>query len=103
MFGRRGARPFNFDEMLRMLRTNDGKGEWFTVSDAPATEPRSPSGTRSAARTTVAGLLLGLVIALAGYHKTRRRSVPVAAESPKLRGFGSVRSRRFIDHDPRFQ
>jgi hypothetical protein len=35
VFGRRGARPFNFDEMLRLLRTNDGKGDWFTVSDQP--------------------------------------------------------------------
>ncbi|MFN2516063.1 MAG: hypothetical protein ABR556_07595 [Pyrinomonadaceae bacterium] len=35
VFGRRGARPFNFDEMMRMLRTNDGKGDWFTVSDTP--------------------------------------------------------------------
>jgi hypothetical protein len=35
VFGRRGARPFNFDEIMRMLRTNDGKGDWFTVSDTP--------------------------------------------------------------------
>jgi hypothetical protein len=35
VFGRRGARPFNFDEMMRMLRTNDGLGDWFTVSDTP--------------------------------------------------------------------
>jgi hypothetical protein len=35
VFGRRGARPFNFDEMLRMLRVNDGTGDWFKVSDAP--------------------------------------------------------------------
>ena len=35
VFGRRGARPFNFDEMLRMLRTNDGRGEWFRVNDKP--------------------------------------------------------------------
>ena len=35
VFGRRGARPFNFDEIMRLLRTNDGKGEWFTVSDIP--------------------------------------------------------------------
>ena len=35
VFGRRGARPFNFDEIMRMLRTNDGKGDWFTVTDAP--------------------------------------------------------------------
>ncbi|HEX5885000.1 MAG TPA: hypothetical protein VFY67_10725 [Pyrinomonadaceae bacterium] len=38
VFGRRGARPFNYDEILRMLRTNDGRGEWFRVSDQP---PRS--------------------------------------------------------------
>ena len=31
VFGRRGARPFNFDEIMRMLRTDDGKGDWFTV------------------------------------------------------------------------
>jgi hypothetical protein len=35
VFGRRGARPFNFDEMMRLLRTNDGKGDWFTVIDTP--------------------------------------------------------------------
>jgi len=31
VFGRRGARPFTYDEMLRMLRTNDGRGDWFRV------------------------------------------------------------------------
>jgi len=35
VFGRRGARPFNFDEILRMLRTKDGNGDWFKVSDVP--------------------------------------------------------------------
>ncbi len=35
VFGRRGARPFNFDEMMRLLRTNDGRGDWFTVNDTP--------------------------------------------------------------------
>lgn len=39
VFGRRGARPFNFDELMRMLRTNDGKGDWFTVSDTPLKPP----------------------------------------------------------------
>ena len=41
VFGRRGARPFNFDEMMRMLRTNDGRGDWFTVTDAPLTSPKN--------------------------------------------------------------
>jgi hypothetical protein len=40
VFGRRGARPFNFDEIMRMLRTNDGKGDWFTVMDAPPNPPK---------------------------------------------------------------
>lgn len=35
VFGRRGARPFNFEEVMRMLRTNNGTGEFFTVSDEP--------------------------------------------------------------------
>ena len=41
VFGRRGARPFNFDEMMGMLRTNDGKGDWFTVTDTPASPPKN--------------------------------------------------------------
>ena len=39
VFGRRGARPFTYDEMIRMLRTNDGRGDWFKVSDSPASAP----------------------------------------------------------------
>jgi hypothetical protein len=39
VFGRRGARPFNYDEMLRMLRTNNGRGDWFRVSDKPQMTP----------------------------------------------------------------
>ncbi len=39
VFGRRGARPFTFNELMRMLRSDDGKGEFFWVSD----EPNKPS------------------------------------------------------------
>jgi hypothetical protein len=35
VFGRRGARPFTLEEMLKMLKTNDGQGDWFRVSDTP--------------------------------------------------------------------
>ncbi|PYT01706.1 MAG: hypothetical protein DMF63_02345 [Acidobacteria bacterium] len=35
VFGRRGARPFRFDEVMRMLRTYDGTGDFFGVSDKP--------------------------------------------------------------------
>jgi hypothetical protein len=41
VFGRRGARPFNFGEIMRMLRTNDGRGDWFTVTDAPPGPPKN--------------------------------------------------------------
>jgi hypothetical protein len=40
VFGRRGARPFNYEEILRMLRTKDGRGDWFRVTDNP---PRLPT------------------------------------------------------------
>jgi hypothetical protein len=42
VFGRRGARPFNFDEIMRMLLTDDGKGNWFVVSNTPSTLPAPP-------------------------------------------------------------
>jgi hypothetical protein len=37
VFGRRGARPFTLTEIMRMLRTNDGRGDWLHVSDNPRT------------------------------------------------------------------
>ena len=42
VFGRRGARPFNLDEIMRMLRTENGNGEFFTVTDQAGTKPREP-------------------------------------------------------------
>lgn len=39
VFGRRGARPFNLSEVIRMLRTRDGSGDYFQVSDTPHTQP----------------------------------------------------------------
>jgi len=35
VFGRRGAKPFGFEDVMRMLRTNSGTGDFFTVSDQP--------------------------------------------------------------------
>ena len=35
VFGRRGARPFGFEDVMKMLRTNNGTGEFFQVSDEP--------------------------------------------------------------------
>jgi hypothetical protein len=39
VFGRRGARPFTFEEMMRLLRINDGRGDWFKVNDTPTAPP----------------------------------------------------------------
>src|SRR5206468_5669853 len=47
VFGRRGARPFSAEEVQRMLRTNGGKGDYFSVSDEPATEPRKFASTNT--------------------------------------------------------
>jgi hypothetical protein len=33
VFGRRGARPFDYEDVMRMLRTNDGAGDFFEVTD----------------------------------------------------------------------
>lgn len=35
VFGRRGATPFGYEDVMRMLRTNSGTGDFFTVSDQP--------------------------------------------------------------------
>jgi hypothetical protein len=40
VFGRRGARPFTFAEVQRMLRTDEGRGDLFSVTDDPTTQPR---------------------------------------------------------------
>jgi hypothetical protein len=47
VFGRRGARPFNYDEILRMFRTNDGRGDWFRVTDAPPKPAVATSTTQT--------------------------------------------------------
>ncbi len=39
VFGRRGARPFNLLETMRLMRTDGGAGQFFTVTDRPATKP----------------------------------------------------------------
>jgi hypothetical protein len=78
VFGRRGARPFRYDEMMRLMRTQDGTGEFFKVSD----EPKKPT-----AKKTEAGddsffskfLNLFLMLGLAGIIvikvRTRQREV----------------------------
>ncbi len=35
VFGRRGAHPFGYEDVMRLLKTNDGTGNFFQVSDDP--------------------------------------------------------------------
>ncbi len=64
VFGRRGARPFRLDELNRMLRTNDGAGEFFRVTDKPKKRvaASSPGGSFS----ELVGWLLMITIPVAG-------------------------------------
>ncbi|HEX6190559.1 MAG TPA: hypothetical protein VFZ40_21080, partial [Pyrinomonadaceae bacterium] len=74
VFGRRGARPFTSAEMQRVLRTNGGQGEYFSVSDEPATEPRAAQG--SAPSRLLLGLAFGFGILAVGYRGFRRTKAP---------------------------
>lgn len=49
VFGRRGARPFNLEEINRMLRTNDGTGDFFRVSDEPTSSGKTQPEDKSTA------------------------------------------------------
>jgi hypothetical protein len=73
VFGRRGARPFTFVEMQRMLRINEGRGELFYVSDEPTTEPRKFSGGSVVSASVLVTLLLGFFVAAISYSRVRRR------------------------------
>ena len=35
VFGRRGARPFGYEDVMKMLRTNNGTGDFFRVTNEP--------------------------------------------------------------------
>ena len=35
VFGRRGATPFGYEDVMRLLKTNGGAGDFFAVSDEP--------------------------------------------------------------------
>jgi len=73
VFGRRGARPFTFEEMQRMLRTDAGRGEFFSVTDEPVTEPHNFIGGKVSAAPVLVSLLLGILVGIAGYGRLRRR------------------------------
>ncbi|HKP37043.1 MAG TPA: hypothetical protein VJT71_09300 [Pyrinomonadaceae bacterium] len=72
VFGRRGARPLTAIEIQRMLRTNEGRGDYFTVADEPATDPQAFKLANNPASHTVAGALLVLLMAGVGVGGVRK-------------------------------
>jgi uncharacterized protein (TIGR03382 family) len=75
VFGRRGARPFTSAEVQRMMRTNGGRGEYFSVSDEPATEPKRFSSNDSTTISVAMSVALGL-LAISLQLRRRRQSRP---------------------------
>jgi len=73
VFGRRGARPFTAAEVQRMLRTNGGTGEYFSVSDEPSTGPRAANADDRAPGNIVASVMAGLLVVVFGYSGMRKR------------------------------
>jgi LVIVD repeat-containing protein len=71
VFGRRGARPFTHDEVQRMMRTNGGKGDYFSVSDDPTTEPLSLKSENRPASDAIIGAVIGVLMAAAVFRKRR--------------------------------
>jgi len=81
VFGRRGARPLTFAETQRMLRTNEGRGEAFTVTDEPATTPRNPRSASAAASVLTNGVagqgsiaIVALSVLLVAVFMARRQA-----------------------------
>src|SRR5258708_8248524 len=61
VFGRRGARPFTLAEIQRTLRTDEGRGDMFTVTDEPTTEPRNQKAAQLSQLPALIGTLLGVL------------------------------------------
>jgi hypothetical protein len=73
VFGRRGARPFTFEEVQRMLRTNGGTGDYFQVSDQPSTAPRALKASNNRTATTIFGSIFLMVLIAATFARTRQK------------------------------
>jgi hypothetical protein len=73
VFGRRGARPFTFEEVQRMLRTNGGTGDYFKVNDEPPTAPRDLKASNHRTATTIFGSIFLTVLLAATFVRTRQK------------------------------
>jgi hypothetical protein len=72
VFGRRGARPFTSAEVQRMMRTNGGTGDYFSVSDEPTSEPNRLRSALPSQSERVLGIALGFFIVAATFAKARK-------------------------------
>jgi hypothetical protein len=62
VFGRRGARPLTFAEVQRMMRTQKGAGDYFKVSDEPATAPRNLQSVSGFGLRGIIGVLISFIM-----------------------------------------
>ncbi|HYW71527.1 MAG TPA: hypothetical protein VE961_10850, partial [Pyrinomonadaceae bacterium] len=73
VFSRRGARPFNFAEVERMLRTQNGAGDYFRVSDEPTTAPRDFQSANGVGWRKLIGVLIGFALMACFASRFRRQ------------------------------
>jgi hypothetical protein len=64
VFGRRGARPFKYDELMKMLRTNNGTGDFFKVSDEPK---KNSSKTETSLSSWLFSRFFNLILLCGGF------------------------------------
>ncbi len=86
VFGRRGARPFTLAEIQRTLRTDEGRGGMFTVTDEPTTEPRNPRAAQLSQLPALIGTLLGALFAVVGWRSSRFNANHEPTSSRRKRG-----------------
>jgi hypothetical protein len=84
VFGRRGARPFNFQEIQRMLRSLGGQGDRFVVTDEPATAPRGLASTNPSRSPELVGVLIGILGAATVYGGARNRARKMAGKNVSI-------------------
>ncbi len=73
VFGRRGARPFTFAEVQRMLRTNGGTGDYFKVSDEPTSPPRELKASDNRITSTIFGSAFLTILIAATFARARQK------------------------------
>jgi hypothetical protein len=55
-----------------MLRTNEGTGDFFAVSDEPTTQPAAPKSTSLFSLRNTVGLIVVMFIIAVGYGSVRQ-------------------------------